>query len=102
MIEQFPAGPLDTNGYLVMNNQNEGLIIDPSLNSDNLINYIQKNEITPLAIILTHGHFDHYLGIFECFKAFPEIPLYLHPDEDKLIRDCDANGSRSLLSLAES
>ena len=61
-IERYPAGPLDTNGYLLIDGD-ECLVIDPSLNSTTLLFDIKEHNLKPLAILLTHGHFDHFLGI---------------------------------------
>ena len=85
-IERYPAGPLDTNGYLI-------IIVDPSLNPHSLIFDIKERMLTPLAILLTHGHFDHFLGIYDIWEHFgKDLPLYLHPDEKKLISTQSWNG----------
>ena len=91
-IERFPAGPLDTNGYLIIDGST-CLVVDPSLNSTSLIFYIKENKLSISAIVLTHGHFDHFLGIYEVWEAFgKDIPLYLNPDEEKLISTASWNG----------
>ena len=91
-IERYPAGPLDTNGYLIIEGD-QCLIIDPSLNPHTLIFDIKERNLTPQAILLTHGHFDHFLGIYEIWEIFGDmLPLYLHPDEKKLISTASWNG----------
>ncbi|MEG1715375.1 MAG: MBL fold metallo-hydrolase, partial [Lachnospiraceae bacterium] len=45
------------------------------------------------AIVLTHGHFDHIMGIEELVKEF-QIPIYVNEVEQKLIADTTLNMSR--------
>ena len=91
-IERYSAGPLDTNGYLIIEGD-QCLIVDPSLNPHSLIFDIKEQMLTPVAIVLTHGHFDHFLGIYEIWETFDkEFPLYLHPDEKELISTKSWNG----------
>ncbi len=89
-IERFEAGPLDTNGYIVSENGN-CLIVDPSLNCDNIIEAVKKADLKPLAILLTHSHFDHYLGMYEVREEFGELPIWLHDDEKEIISNSEKN-----------
>lgn len=91
-ITCFPAGPLETNGYLVIDN-NEAVIIDPSLGSTALITKLKESGAELQAILLTHSHFDHYLGIYEIFEEFGNVPLWLHDDERFIIADPEKSGA---------
>lgn len=91
-IERFAAGPLDTNGYIVSEN-GKCLIVDPSLNCTNIVEAVKKENLTPMAILLTHSHFDHYLGIYEVIEAFGDLPVWLHDEEKSIISDPDKNGA---------
>jgi hydroxyacylglutathione hydrolase len=91
-IERFPAGPLDTNGYLISENEH-CLVVDPSLHSHAVIARIKELSLTIDAILLTHSHFDHYLGIHEIMDEFGELPLYLHDNEKTIISDPEKNGA---------
>lgn len=57
-IEILTVGPLKTNCYLVYKDS-ECLIIDPGAEENNIIKTIEDLELKPLAIFLTHDHFDH-------------------------------------------
>lgn len=92
-IEKVVTGPIETNSYLVVNNEKKSLIIDPSSGCEELISVIHQNHYIPEAIIITHGHFDHHLGINEVLKAFPGIPIYIHHKEQVMLRNADLNGS---------
>ncbi len=91
-IEKFPAGPLETNGYLVIKD-GHCLVIDPSLDSFAIIARIKELDYSIDAILLTHSHFDHYLGIHEIMDEFGELPIYLHDKEKPIISDPEKNGA---------
>jgi hydroxyacylglutathione hydrolase len=77
-IEKLVVGQLQTNCYLVWDEENgEGIIIDPGDDGDYLIRRIQDLEIKPKLIVATHGHFDHVLAATELKLAF-KIPFLMH------------------------
>ena len=63
------------NTYVVINN-NECVVVDPSQDNDGIIAYLLKNELTPKAVLLTHGHFDHIRGVDRLVNKF-SIPVYI-------------------------
>jgi len=66
-----------------------GIILDPGFvfpeEKIAFLNFIRKNGIKPVAILLTHAHFDHLYGVQDCVSEFG-IPVYMHP-ADKIIKD---------------
>lgn len=94
-IKRYAAGPLDTNGYLLYTEQ-KGVVIDPSFNSAELISDIQSLDITLEAVLLTHGHFDHFLGILEIIEEFGDIPIFINNDDTFLLKDASASGAAML------
>ena len=67
---------LISNTYLIIDNKNQCVVIDPGCAYQGIINYVKKNNLIPKAILLTHGHFDHMRGIDIFEKEFP-VPLYV-------------------------
>lgn len=61
-IKTYVAGPIQANNYLVIDGK-EAVLIDCSDYIPELVNYISQNDIKVKYILLTHGHFDHVLGI---------------------------------------
>lgn len=58
------VGGMATNSYLVFDEETkEGMIIDPGDEGDYISEKVVENEVKLKAIVLTHGHFDHVLGI---------------------------------------
>ncbi len=91
--EKFITGPLDVNTYLVRNQEYDCLIIDPSSGLDEVIAYIQNQKLKVHAILLTHGHFDHIMGIPEVLALYPDTAIYIHPEDVESLRNPVLNGS---------
>ena len=86
-IEKFVLGSMGTNCYLLINEDTKELVVvDPATCPDYLVSHIKSNGYTPKAILLTHAHFDHVMGIDGWVKEF-DIPVYLHEDEKQILED---------------
>lgn len=90
---QMPLGPLQTNAYILSNDQKECIIFDPGSEGEKLVNYVKKEQLKPLAILLTHAHFDHIGAVDEVRTAF-QIPVYVHQEEADWLGDATCNGSQ--------
>lgn len=82
-VEKYHVGPLSTNCYLVAS-EGEGVIIDPGEEGDFLSEEILRHKLSLKFILLTHGHFDHVLGIlplklnFNCPIVLSNKDLFLY------------------------
>ncbi|BCU69152.1 MBL fold metallo-hydrolase [Stygiolobus caldivivus] len=85
-VKKFEVGELNTNCYLVIEG-NSGILIDAGENPGEIIGYIQSRDIKLRAILATHGHFDHILGIPEIKKYFDGVISYLHRNDKNLVRN---------------
>ncbi|RLQ98240.1 MBL fold metallo-hydrolase [Falsibacillus albus] len=90
---RIPLGPIQTNCYILTDDDSHCLIIDPGDEAEHLINWIKKRDLKPLAILLTHAHFDH-IGAVDKIRDKYEIPLYIHEKEAKWLLDPALNGSQ--------
>ncbi len=90
-IEKFVLGAVQTNCYLILNEETkEAVIVDPATCPDYLLSHVKSNGYIPKGIILTHGHFDHVMGI-EGWLCEYEIPVYLHEDEKEVLENYNLN-----------
>lgn len=90
-IERYVLGTLGTNCYLIKNEQTKELVIvDPATCPDYMVSHIRHEGYVPKAIFLTHGHFDHVMGIEGWVREF-DIPVYLHEDEKAILEDPELN-----------
>ncbi len=95
-IEKFVLGGLATNCYLIENEETkEVVIVDPATCPDEIIGHVRRKGYTPKAILLTHGHFDHVMGIDRWVSEF-QIPVYLHEEEKEIIEQAHLNLSTML------
>ncbi|KMK76969.1 MBL fold metallo-hydrolase [Alkalihalobacillus pseudalcaliphilus] len=91
-VLQIPLGPLQTNAYILYNQDNEAVIFDPGHESKKLTAIIKDKGLKPLAILLTHAHFDH-IGAVEDIRQTFQIPVYVHNLEQDWLENPAKNGS---------
>lgn len=90
--KQIPLGPLQTNAYVLFNDQKEAVIFDPGGEGKRLNNWLKEEGLKPLAILLTHAHFDH-IGAVDDVRNEWKIPVYIHKQEQDWLGDPGKNGS---------
>lgn len=91
-IRSCVVGLAQENCYFIANKNKEALIIDPGDQGAALIKEIRKQGLQPLAILLTHTHFDHIGAVDEVRDAFT-IPVYVHKKEQSWLQNPAFNGS---------
>jgi glyoxylase-like metal-dependent hydrolase (beta-lactamase superfamily II) len=92
-IDQTVVGIVQTNCYFAINEETkETLIIDPGASASKLSEKIHGEDLKPVAILLTHGHFDHAGAARELADEFG-ISIYAHEAERELLGDPQKNSS---------
>ena len=90
-IKSMTLGMVATNCYLIINKENkEALLVDPADNALRISNVIEENGCTLKAILLTHGHFDHIMGI-DTLRREWSVPVYASALEQKVLTDANVN-----------
>jgi hydroxyacylglutathione hydrolase len=84
-IRTLKVGVLKSNCYLAIHEKsNECLIIDPGDDGDYIQRVVADEGVKPIAIIATHGHFDHILAAYELQAAY-NIPFMIHKEDEFLL-----------------
>lgn len=78
-ILSFSLSQLQVNCYFVIKN-NKCLIIDPADEADFILEKIQQLKLDPVAMVATHGHFDHIMAAGEIQLSY-NIPFYIHQND---------------------
>ena len=90
-LQKCIVGSVSTNCYLLKNKETgEMLIIDPGDNAGKIEQKILEMQGKPMAILLTHGHFDHILAAEEIRKKY-NVPIYADQKEEKTLQDARIN-----------
>ena len=88
LIKSFPAGPWQTNCYVVAPSRNsECFIVDPGYQSaDAIASIVQAENLKPIAVLVTHGHLDHMWSLFPAARGY-DIPAVVHAQDRHLLSD---------------
>lgn len=85
LIKTLPVGQLETNCYVVTNeNTLECVVIDPGDESNTILDYIESNRLKCAAIMLTHGHFDH-TGAVDAVAEETGATVYMNSRDDERV-----------------
>lgn len=91
-IQSVMLGMVQTNCYLIYNDATkEAVIVDPADNPEAIKRRIGQLGLKPLAILLTHGHFDHIMGA-DGVRSQYHIPVYVHELDEAVMEDPELNG----------
>lgn len=86
-------GPVGTNCYFLINEETkETIIIDPADNAPAIKQRLNMEGLTPVAILLTHGHFDHIMAA-EAIAEEYNILIHACSEELDLIQNAQLNAS---------
>lgn len=88
IVKQFVLGPIEDNNYLLIddgaNASKEAVLIDCTQASEDIDNALQEYGATLKYILITHGHFDHVLGVND-FKKKYNCKVMIHEADKELL-----------------
>ncbi len=96
IVSTLRLGPYQTNCY-ILHNSRYAWIIDPGFDGQRIAQEIEALGLTPKAILLTHSHWDHTLGIPGLLEAYTSLPVMIHATEAPFL---GAEGGRLLRKFA--
>ena len=98
-VKKFVCNPLQENTYVVSDDSRECVVIDCGAFFDDerkaIVSYINTQQLKPVRLLCTHGHFDHIFGcdtIFDAYGLQPEV----HSDDAYLTDDVNAQVKQML------
>lgn len=89
------VGMYQSNCYILFDEDNDAVIIDPGAEGKRIVETIEKHNLNPKMILLTHGHSDHYGGVNEVLSSY-DIPLYMSKEDQEMLERDQRNIDRAL------
>ncbi len=89
------SSPFAENSYvLARTDLGVCVVFDPGFEPDAIIRVIEQDNLSPQAILLTHGHSDHIAGNAALKERWPELPILVGESEAGKLGDPEKNLSR--------
>ncbi len=88
LVAGFPAGSFQTNCYVVAPAAGQAcVVVDPGQDAvEPLEALLAEHRLTPVAVLLTHGHFDHTFSVAPVCDGH-DVPAWIHPDDRAMLAD---------------
>jgi glyoxylase-like metal-dependent hydrolase (beta-lactamase superfamily II) len=91
-LEVVVSMPFAENTWVVFDERGGGcLIVDPGFQPGKVLRVIERFQLTPEAILNTHGHVDHIAGNAAMKEAFPDSPLIIGRGDAFMLTDPEGN-----------
>ncbi|MCM8819854.1 MAG: MBL fold metallo-hydrolase [Candidatus Omnitrophica bacterium] len=88
-LYNFVLGKLQTNCYIIYNKFTKvAFLVDAPTEIEEVKNFINKNGLNLLFILITHAHFDHIAGL-----GVLDYKFYIHEKDYPLLKNHLLNGS---------
>jgi hydroxyacylglutathione hydrolase len=85
ILEGFPVGPVAANCYIFGDDSTgEVFVIDPGDEPDRILHALRRLKVRTVAIVNTHGHFDHVQGV-EAVRKATGAPFWIHEAEREVL-----------------
>src|SRR5262245_33829113 len=87
-VASIVSQPFQENTYIAhLVGQTDCLVIDPGLEPELILDYLQRNNLRPVIILNTHGHGDHIGGNAAVKEAYPSAPLMIGELDEPMLSD---------------
>ena len=88
VVDRHELGPIGTNCYVVRASRDadEAVVVDPSGDAPQLRLELARLGAACTAILITHGHWDHLLGVADLAEG-TQAPVYMAEDERALLEN---------------
>ena len=93
ILETHAVGMIQANCYILGDEESrEAIVIDPGGDAPTIVRSLEKANLKLVAILATHGHFDHVDGLGQLKKAV-DAPIYLHREDLPLVESMGSQGA---------
>ncbi len=87
-ITRILSIPFEENAYIAhLPGKRDCLIVDPGMEPDKIIDYLERRALIPSNILITHGHSDHIAGNEALKNRWPECHIVIGADEAPKLTD---------------
>ncbi len=83
-VQVLAVGPYRTNCYILHDGMH-AWIVDPGYDGRRLASVVGQRGLTPVAVLLTHTHWDHVMGLPDLMTRYPQLPILVHPLDAHLL-----------------
>lgn len=83
-LKKFVIGDIENNCYL-LTSAGEALVVDPTGESKELLAALEESKAFLRYILLTHGHYDHVLGVDWLKAKYPKANVIIGEDDISLL-----------------
>ncbi|MHC1692072.1 MAG: MBL fold metallo-hydrolase [Sphaerochaetaceae bacterium] len=97
-LERLSVGPYRANCYL-LGFSGRIWIVDPGNDGQMIASHILASGLEPAAVLLTHTHWDHVMGLPDLMACFPTLPIWVHPADATFL---GKEGGKRLYNLMRS
>jgi hydroxyacylglutathione hydrolase len=100
LVAGFPAGAFATNCYVLAPAPGQAcVVVDPGQDAvEPLERVLTEHRLTPVAVLLTHGHFDHTFSVAPVCDGH-DVPAFIHPEDRAMLADPMKGLSREALAF---
>ncbi len=96
-LAQIVSLPLEENSYVAwLKGRNDCLVVDPGMEPEKIIQYLDEEGLVLATILNTHGHFDHIAGNAALKARWPDCRLVIGKGDAGKLTDAGANLSAAL------
>jgi len=96
-VRFFTFSPVQENTYVLYNEQNKAIIIDPgcyfTAEQETLKKFIEDTQLEPVRLLNTHCHLDHVFGNKWVSETW-NLELHLHAGEEQMLKLAPLSGEK--------